>query len=310
MGIKVEHIFEHARKNGYAIGAFNVANLETLKAVVQAAKKLNSPAIIEASSSEIDYIGITQLRSLVDSYLLDTELPILLNLDHAIKEESIQQAIDAGFDLIHVDASTLPYDENVALTKKFAAQCHQLGLICEGELNHIQGSSDDHRNTDVSTVQLTDLYTDPDEAAKFVSDTGIDTFAVFIGNVHGMYAQPPKLDLDLLARIREKVSCYFSLHGGSGILDEEVKDAIRIGGIVKVNVNSEMRIAFRESLEKSLADNKSVKSYEYYEPVIAAVQSIVEQKMNVFGSVGKADSLRDYVLQFADEGDSLTLSGE
>ena len=295
--IDLRKVFDHARANKYAIGAFNVANLETFKAIVNAAVNKQSPVIIEASASEISYIGAMQMRALADAYILETGLPILLNIDHAIDEEAIKEAIEVGFDLIHVDASTLPYDQNVALTTKVAQWSHERGLICEGELDHIQGSSDDHRDTNVSEVQKKEFYTHPDTAQAFVEATGIDTLAIFFGNVHGVFAQPDALDLDLLKKIAAKVTAYFSLHGGSGVPDEDVSAAIEIGGIVKVNVNSDLRIAFRESLEKSLAANDTVKAYDIFNPVIAAVQSVVEHKMDVFNSTGKADSLQKFFVE-------------
>lgn len=281
-----QKILIHAREHNYAIGAFNVANLETLKAVVNAAVKLQSPVIIEASAGEVGHMGIGQLRALVDAYTAETGIPILLNLDHAIDEPSIHQAIESKFDLIHVDASKLPVDENIKLTRRVADTAHEQGLLCEGELDHIQGSSDDHRAEDVSTVQKQDLYTDPDKAAEFVQATGIDTFAAFFGNVHGVFKQPPKLDFELLEQIAEKVPAFLSMHGGSGIRDEDVRRAIKVGHIVKINVNSELRIAFREELEMSLQGSDTVKAYDFYAPVIEGVQKIVEQKMEVFGSEG------------------------
>jgi len=283
-------LLTHARDNGYAIGAFNVANLETLKAVVNAAVKLDSPVIIEASAGEVGHMGIGQLRTLVDSYAAETGLPIILNLDHAIDEPSIHQAIESRFDLIHVDASKLPIEENIELTRRVAKLAHQQGLLCEGELDHIQGSSDDHRAVDVSTVQKQDLYTNPDRAVEFVQATGIDTFAAFFGNVHGVFKQPPELDFELLKKIADQVPAFLSMHGGSGIRDEDVQRAIEVGRIVKINVNSELRIAFREELELSLDSGDTVKAYEFYAPVIEGVQKIVEQKIKIFGSDGRAES--------------------
>jgi ketose-bisphosphate aldolase len=295
MNIDLSSIFNHARENGYALGAFNVANLETLKAIVNAAQKLSSPVIIEASSGEIGHIGAGQLRALVDVYRRELKIPILLNLDHAIVEAKIKEAIQEGFDLIHVDASTLPGEENVALTKKVVEWSHAQNLLCEGELDHIGGSSDDHRNQDVKEVAQQNMFTNPDNAIEFIEATGIDTFAAFFGNAHGLYSSAKELDFSVLERLRAKTKVFLSMHGSSGIRDEDVQQAIKVGGIVKINMNSELRVAYRESLDKSLQEVKSVKLYEFMEPVIAAVQSVVEGRIRVMGSEGKSAELAKFL---------------
>lgn len=287
----IHSIFNHARENGYAIGAFNVGNLETLKAVVQAGIAKNSPVIIEASQSEVSYWGVGQLRAVVDAFIVETGLPILLNLDHASDFDQIQEAIAVGYDLIHVDASKMPLEENITLTAQVVKLSHEVGAICEGEMDHIQGSSDDHRDEDVGALEDEAFYTNPEKAVEYINKTGIDTFAAFFGNVHGVFNRPPTLDFDRLKRISDITDAFLSMHGGSGIADQDVRKAIEIGGIVKVNVNSEMRIGFREALVTALQADPTIKPYEFYEPAIAEVQAIVEQKMDVFGSTGRADDI-------------------
>lgn len=277
-----------AQEENFAIGAFNVANLETLKAVIQAAQAVNSPVIIEASPGESTFVGVTQLKALIDAYRDETGLPIFLNLDHALELEPINASIAAGFDLIHFDGGTLPIEENITTAKDVVAAAHAKGLLVEGEMDHIQGSSADHRNTSLEDILDSSKYTDVDKAEAFVAETGVDIFASFFGNVHGVYAEPPTLDIERIRTISDRLGCYLSMHGGSGIPDEQVRAAVQAANIVKINVNSEMRIAFRDTLRDILNTTDEVATYKIMPPVIEAVQEIVEAKMHVFGSAGKA----------------------
>lgn len=287
MKVNPRKILEKARKENYAIGAFNAANIETIKAVVSAAKKMDSPVIIEASSGEVGFIGHRQIRSLVDDYMEELKIPIILNLDHSHTLPAVKKAIDAGFDYIHIDGAKRDYSDNVSVTKKVVQLCRNKGIMVEGEMDKITGSSSDRRKERASDVQKEGKYTDPKKALKFVSETKIDTLAVFIGNVHGIYSSPPKLDFERLSEISEKLDLFLSLHGGSGIKGADIKKAIKTGNIVKVNVNSELRIAFRETLEKTLDTSKEIAIYKIMPPVIEAVQAVVEEKIKLFGSAGK-----------------------
>lgn len=279
---------QKAKEENFAIGAFNVANLETFKAITNAALSTRSPFIIEASPGESEFMGIPQLKALVEAYREETNLPIFLNLDHALTLEPINAAIDAGFDLIHFDGGTLPLEENITTAKEVVTAAHAKGLLVEGEMDHIQGSSADHRTTSLEDILDSSKYTDVDKAEMFVAETGVDIFAAFFGNVHGVYAEPPTLDIARIGMISDRLGCYLSMHGGSGIPDEQVRAAIQAANIVKVNVNSEMRIAFRDTLRDILNTTDEVATYKIMPPVIEAVQKVVEDKMQVFGSAGKA----------------------
>lgn len=287
--ISAQDIFKKAQNEGWALGAFNAANIETLKAIVSAANKLRSPVIIESSSGETEFFGPENLVDVVSNFRREFNLPIFINLDHSPSEEEVEVGIEAGYELIHFDGSKLSYDENVRITKKIVEQAHAKGLLVEAEIDHIGGSSAPHLQEDVTAAQKENAYTDPSKAAEFVKETGVDTFAAFFGNVHGVYKTPPTLDLELLSRIRDKVSCFLSMHGGSGIPEDQVKEAIKVGRIVKINVNTEMRIAFREAIEKVMAESDEVAVYKMMPPVIEAVQDVVEAKIRLFGSAGKAD---------------------
>ena len=273
-----------AKKEGYAIGAFNVANIETLKAVTQAAKKLNSPVILEASDGEVNYIGLKQLVAMKKIYQDETGVPIILNLDHGKDFEACKLAIESGFDYIHFDGSKFPFDQNIEITKEVVKLAHAKGLPVEGEFTHIEGSSADHTKEDAAQFNKAEYYTNPEKAKEFVTKTGVDVLASFIGNSHGIYATEKRLDLTVFKKIIEALpATLFSLHGGSGVHDDDVRAAIKMG-IVKVNINSEMRIAFKMTLQESLNASTEIAIYKLTPPAIQAVQDVVERKIMLFGS--------------------------
>lgn len=276
-----------AKKMGYAIGAFNAANTETLKAITQAARNLRSPVLIEASDGEVSYFGIKQLAAVVQAYREELNIPIILNLDHGKDLDSCIKAIDAGFDYIHFDGSKLKYEENVFITKEVVKYAHSKGIPVEGEMDHIEGSSANHLKESAMTLQDVKKYTDPKKAQDFVLRTGIDTFASFIGNLHGVYGDEGRLNLGILNELSALLpNTFFSLHGGSGLNDDDVMAAIRLG-ICKVNVNTDMRIVFKESLQKTLNETEEIAVYKVMGPAITAVQEVVEKKMKLFWSDNK-----------------------
>lgn len=286
--MKTLRMLQKAKAGGYAIGAFNVSSIETLKAVTQAAQKLKSPIIIEASDGEVSYIGIKELVALVNLSREESGLPIILNLDHGKDFETCKKAIEAGFDYVHIDASKLSLEENIAITKEVVNLAHAHGVLVEGEMDHIEGSSEDHTNEDPTIFQKAGMYTNPQKACDFVERTGIDVFASFVGNLHGLYANEIRLNLDLLAKIQQALpNTFLSLHGGSGINDNDIRQAVK-SNIVKINVNSELRIAYKMSLQESLNSSNEVAVYKLTPPAIQAVQDVVERKIRLFGSAGKA----------------------
>ena len=285
----IRYYFKKAQKRGFAIGAFNAANIETFKAIVAAAEKLRSPVIIESSGGETAYIEGENLIDLVANVRAKKNLPIFLNLDHAHDLKIIKKLIKAGYDLIHYDGSKLPLKANARNTKKVVGWARQArrGVLVEAEMDYITGSSIPRLDKRVEVVQKQGRYTDPNLAKKFVRMTGVDTLAVFVGNVHGVYKEPPILDLDRLRILAEEIPCFLSLHGGSGINKAMIRNAIRIGGVVKINVNTELRMAYRETLEKVLSQTEEVAIYKLMPPVIKAVQRVVEKKIKLFGSAGQ-----------------------
>lgn len=280
-------LLDRAKQEKWAVGAFNVCNLEALKAVVSAAVKLRSPIIIEASDGEVNFIGKTELFYLIRVYEHQTGLPIILNLDHAPTKESCLEAISIGFDYVHFDGSKLPLAENIQITKEVVAAAHAKNILVEAEFNSITGSSADHRDENISTYQNKALYTDHAAAKQFIAETGADTLASFIGNAHGLYQNQKLIDIPRLQGIAKVLpNTYLSLHGGSGISPEDIKSAIQ-NGIVKINVNTELRLAYRDTLKKVLSETNEIAAYKLMTPVIVAVQQIVESKIQLFGSAGK-----------------------
>jgi fructose-bisphosphate aldolase class II len=282
-------LMARSRAEGFAVGAFNVDNLETLLAVARAAQATAAPAFVEASASEVAVLGLANLRDVVDNLIDELGVELYLNLDHAPSVDAAIAAIDAGFELVHIDVSQADHhasDETVvAATRSVVDHARTTGALVEGELRYLRGSSTVHQLPPDAEAVAAGLSS-PDSARAFVEATGIDTFAVGIGNLHGLYSRPKALDLNLLARIRAAVDTYLSLHGGSGTPDDTYAAAAR-GGISKINVNSELRYTYRTALERGFAAQPDeFATVKLVGPVIDAVQAVVEAKITAFGSAG------------------------
>lgn len=280
--IKTREILEKARQGGFVLGAFNAGNVELVQAIFQAAQAQQAPVILETSSREAEFFGQKNFLDVVENLRSQADFPLLTNFDHGPGLEECQQAIEAGYNLVHFDGSNLPYEENVKITQALVEAAHQKGVLVEGEIDKILGKSAPHPEEEAESVQAGANYTDPEKAADFVQQTKVDILAVFVGNLHGTYRQSPKLDLERLNLLAQKLPCFFSLHGGSGLLDEDIKKAIQIGKVVKINVNTELRVAYRETLENVLRGSEEVAIYKIMPPVIAAVQKVVEEKIKLF----------------------------
>jgi len=279
---------QKAKEERFAIGAFNVGNLETFKAIAQAAANKKSPVIIESSPGETKWMEAANIVDIARNFSAEYDIPILVNLDHSETLEDCINAVEVGFDLIHFDGGKLPLEENLKIVRQVVEASHAKGLTVEGEIDHIQGTSEVHIGS-AAEEAAKGIMTDPDRAAKFVEESGIDIFAAFFGNVHGVFSGGDEnLHLNLLKQIAEALpETYLSLHGGSGIPDDQVKQAIQLG-IVKVNVNTEMRQAFRVGLEEALKKNPDEYAlYKLLPETIEEVKKIVEHKIEVFGSNNK-----------------------
>lgn len=282
--------FIKARNEGFAIGSFNIDSLEIFKAVIMAAQRRKSPVMVEFSPGEVGYFGLKNIVSMVNNTKEDTGVPILLNLDHGKLKEAVDKAIEVGgFDDVHFDGSDLELEENIGQTQKIVEAAHKKGILVEGEIDKVGGSSEVH-NDEVDLEEIKKSYTKVERAVKFVSQTGVDILAPVFGNLHGTFPVQPDLDLDLIAKIKEAVGeTFLAMHGGSGIAAVQVKEAIKVGKIVKVNVNTELRATYRQALEEKLGEHPDeYKIYDLMPEVIAAVAAVVEDKLDVFGSSNKA----------------------
>jgi len=283
--------FARARKGHYALGAFNLDNQETLKAVTLAAKAKNAPILVEVSKGEVDALGLDNVRDMVDNYKADYGVEMYINLDHSPTVDDAIAGITAGFECIHIDVSQADHEATdkdiIAKTKEVVRAAKLTGALVEAEPHYFGGSSNLHtENIDYAEIRKT--FSTPEGAKAFVNETGIDTFAAAIGNLHGKYPVPKVLDLDLLKQIRAAVDCNISLHGGSDTAAHYFVEAVKIG-VTKVNINSDMRVAYRETLEKVLADNPTEFAVvKLMDTVIEAVQKVVEKKIDAFNSAGKA----------------------
>lgn len=288
---RARHLMQRSRAQHFAVGAFNVDNQETLIAVAQAAQKLNAPVLVEVSDGEVKALGLENIRDLVDNYKLQYGIEMYVNLDHSPTVEDCKRAIDVGFEFIHIDISQANHDasteEIIEKTKEVVEYAKFTGALVESEPHYFGGSSNVHTETiDYEAIKKT--FSTPEGTKAFVEATGIDTFAAAIGNLHGKYPVPKELDLELLQSIRDAITCQISLHGGSGTPLHYFEEAARIG-VSKVNINSDMRYVFRKELEKVLAENPDEYAVVKLMPqVYGAVQSVVEEKINAFGSAGKA----------------------
>lgn len=276
-------IFKKAQENKYAIGAFNVSNSEQVRAIVQAAQKLQGPIIIATSQGESKFFNMRQIRAIIDAWKEETGLSIILHLDHGRSLEIVEQAIEAGYDSVHFDGSELDFEKNVKMTKKVVDLAREKGIMnIEGELGYLRGKSAVQETVEIKEQDLTD----PKQAEEFVEKTGVDSLAIVIGNIHGVFksSENPQLFLDRLEKINSQIGnrAFLVLHGGSGTPDEDIQRAIKLG-IVKINVNTELRIAYTESLKKSLQDNpQETTPYKIMPPVVEAVQKVVEEKIKLF----------------------------
>ncbi|MDD4607073.1 MAG: class II fructose-bisphosphate aldolase family protein [Patescibacteria group bacterium] len=270
-------------KNKYAIGAFNTYNLEFTKAIVTAAVKENFSLIIQTSENVLRYTGVPELTNLIQTVVQSNsqKVPIAFHLDHGKDINLIKQAIQAGFTSVMFDGSLLSYNENVKKTKRLVQFAHARGVWVQGELGEVIVG----RLGIVSQEKRYQGMTDPDQAQDFVEQTGVDTLAVAIGNVHGtykLYHKVPKLDIQRLKEIKNKIKIPLVLHGGSGISNKDIKAAIQ-NGIRIININSELKIAFTNGLRRALRSNlKETDPRKYFILSAKEVERVVSKKIQLF----------------------------
>ncbi|TAL49200.1 class II fructose-bisphosphate aldolase [Patescibacteria group bacterium] len=283
-----DHIAEAENKHT-ALGHFNIGNIEGLWAIARAAKAVGVPVIIGVSEGERDFLGVRQVRALVTSVAEQLGYPIFLNADHTYSLEKIKEAVDAGFDCVIIDGAKLSFEENVKITKEAVeyARAKNPHVLVEGEIGYI-GQSSQLLETIPPGVALDPAsLTSPEEAKKFVSLTGIDLLAPAVGNIHGMLkgGDEPSIDVKRVAAIRGEAGIPLVLHGGSGNSDEDFLKAIK-AGISIIHINTELRVAFRDAVKKSLQDDPDeVAPYKIMKPAVQAMQKLVEQKLKLFSGL-------------------------
>ncbi len=308
--VTTKEMFKKAYEGGYAIGAFNVNNMEIIQGIVGAAKKLNAPVILQVSKGARAYANHKYLVKLVEAAVEETGLPIALHLDHGPDFETCKSCIDGGFTSVMIDGSSLPYEENVAVTKKVVEYAHAHGVVVEGELGTLAGVEDD-----VVVEAGNESYTKPEQVEDFVTRTGVDSLAIAIGTSHGAYkfkpGQKPQLRFDILEEVSKRLPGFpIVLHGASSVMPEYVKminenggdmpDAIGIPedmlrqaatmAVCKINVDSDLRLAMTASVRKYLNENPShFDPRQYLKPARQAIEDVVSHKIEtVLGCADKA----------------------
>ena len=305
-----KEMFEKAYKGGYAIGAFNVNNMEIVQGITEAAGELKSPVILQVSKGARNYANHNYLVKLVEAALLENDIPMVLHLDHGPDFETCKSCIDGGFTSVMIDGSHLDFEENIALTKKVVEYAHDKGVVVEGELGKLAGVEDD-----VKVAADDAMYTQPDEVEEFVNRTGVDSLAIAIGTSHGAFkfkpGQKPQLRFDILEEITKRIPGFpIVLHGASSVSQEYVKiiqenggnlaDAIGIpedmlrkaatSAVCKINIDSDLRLAMTAGVRQVLTQNPAAfDPREYLKVGRANVKAVVAHKIkDVLGSEGKA----------------------
>lgn len=278
-----KQILQHADEHGYAVGAFNVNNMEIIQAIAQAADELRAPVILQASQGAIKYAGIEYITSLVKTTAQQIDVPIALHLDHGTDFNEIMSCIRNGFTSVMIDASKHELEENIRLTKEIVKIAHAVGVSVEAELGKIGGTED---QIVVSEAEAT--YTDPEEARIFVEETGVDSLAIAVGTAHGIYKGEPKVDIDRIKEIDRVVSVPLVLHGSSGVPYDTLEKAVG-AGIRKINIDTDIRASFAGSVKAFVTENPDeIDPRKILKPARAAMAETVKEKIKVFGSDAKA----------------------
>jgi len=305
--VGTKELFEKAYTGGYAIGAFNVNNMEIIQGIVEAAEEENAPLILQISKGARSYARHEYLMKLIEAALETTDLPIAVHLDHGDSVELCKAVIDGGFTSVMIDGSHLPFEENIAMVKEVVEYAHPRGVPVEAELGRLAGV-EEH----VSVEEKDAIYTNPDQAKEFVERTGCDSLAVAIGTSHGAYKfkGEPKLDFERLKEIEEKLPGFpLVLHGAStvipefvemcnkyggqlpgarGVPEEMISRAVK-GGVCKVNIDTDLRLAMTATIRKEFVENPSnFDPRKYLGPARTAIKEMVKRKLHVLGVAGKA----------------------
>lgn len=269
-----------AQEQGFAVGAFNVENMEMAQAIISAAEELRAPVILQTTPSTVRYAGTGMYAAMVAALAQEATVPVAMHLDHGDSFALCAQALRSGYTSVMIDGSKLPLEANIALTYKVSEMCAAVGIPVEGEIGRVGGKEDD--------LESDGGYTIPEEAVRFEKESGLFSMAVGVGTAHGFYKEKPQLNKELITTLRGMLQAPMVLHGASGLSDEDVKDCIR-RGICKVNFATELRAAYTEGVKAVLAENpKTFDPKAYGKEARQRVKALVMERMLVCGCDGKA----------------------
>ena len=278
-----KEILMDAHKNGYAVGAFNVNNMEAVQAIIEAAEETNSPVIIQASQGGLKYAGVEYIAGMGKIAAAKTSVPVAIHLDHGTDFKQIVLCIRNGFTSVMIDGSHHELEENIEVTKQIVEIAHAAGVSVEAELGKIGGTEDD-----ISVDEEDATYTDPDEAERFIAETGVDSLAIAVGTAHGPYKGEPKLDFDRIKVLKERLNMPLVLHGSSGVSEESITKAVSLG-INKINIDTDIRMAFHKAVKEFVQGNPDeYDPRKIVGPARAEMKKVIAEKMVMFGSAGRA----------------------
>lgn len=281
--VSMNAFLPQAKSEGFAVGQFNINNLEFVQAIIEAGKEEQSPLIFGASEGAIRYMGLSNVVALSKVAAGESGLPVALHLDHGSSFEMVMKCIQAGFSSVMFDGSHYPLEENIRLTKKVVEAAHAVGVSVEGELGTIGGVEDD-----LEVAEEDAMIADPDEAIRFWKETRVDALAIAVGTAHGMYKGEPKIRFDVIEKVSKQIDVPIVLHGGSGVPDESIKKAIQLG-VGKINVNTENQVASSAVVRRLLAEQPDlIDPRKYLGPAREAIKEVVKEKIRLFGSANKA----------------------
>ncbi|CDG20256.1 D-tagatose-1,6-bisphosphate aldolase subunit kbaY [Xenorhabdus poinarii G6] len=280
--ISTKYLLQAAYARGYAVPAFNIHNAETIQAILEVCKEMPSPVILAGTPGTFKHIAFEEIYALCEAYSKNYGMPLALHLDHHESLEDIRRKVYAGVRSAMIDGSHLPFFENVKLVKSVVDFCHRYDCSVEAELGRLGGVEDD-----MAVDEENAFFTDPQEASRFVELTGVDSLAVAIGTAHGLYTKRPKIDFQRLAEIRAQVAIPLVLHGASDVPDDDVRRAIALG-VCKVNVATELKIAFAAAVKKWFVDNPEGNDpRDYLRVGMDAMKAVVRSKIAVCGSANQ-----------------------
>ncbi|KQM59558.1 MULTISPECIES: ketose-bisphosphate aldolase [unclassified Agreia] len=283
MLVSGKDLLDVANANNFAVPAFNVSDYAMMNGLFEISEEKQSPLLIAIHPDELSHIGTDVLHAII-ARANRSSVPVTIHLDHGASYEQVLLAIQSGFTSVMIDGSMLPFDENIAITKRVVDTAHAVGVSVEGELGTI-GKTDNEAEDGAASI----IYTEPDEAVTFVEATGVDSLAIAIGTSHGIYpaSMKPELKLELLKRIKAKVNIPLVLHGGSNNPDNEIGESVKLG-VNKINISSDIKASYHNKMREVLADASVREPNTIQPPSIAAMKETAAQKIDLFGAAGKA----------------------